>query len=154
LQPINQWLSDFLCNRTFSECNVAYSYLLSCRKSTNISARVQINVFNSCNGHCTRLRKALGFCTVCCGLMRQYSQEMVYTVYIICMHRQQKMFMLNLTLYSKKCSTSVWVVIIDDYIIGPYVIFVLCILLCVSMCNIFGLWRWFNPTILHIDHMC
>jgi hypothetical protein len=96
---------NFSCNRAFSECNVAY---LSCgsvfhvEKSTNVSARVQTYVSNSCNWHCTRLWKALNFCTVYCGPMRQYSKETVYTIYITCVCGEQRIFMPLLTLqYSK-----------------------------------------------------
>jgi hypothetical protein len=90
-----------------------YNQYKGCSQGTNIS------VYNSHDGCYTGLWTPLNFCAVCCGLTRQYLQEVVYTVYITCTYGQRRILMLLATPHSSTDLVSnVWAGIVD-YVIGP-----------------------------------
>jgi hypothetical protein len=73
-----------------------------CTISTKFAAREKTSVCSFVNGWYKRLWIS-HFCAVCCGLLRQYLQKVMYTIYMTCMYGQRR----NLMLLIAPCSSKV-----------------------------------------------
>jgi hypothetical protein len=95
---------DIHCMKVSCTLSV-YNQYIGCSQERNISS------------------SPLSFCAIYYALTRQYVQEVVYAIYTTCIYGQCKILMLIITPHSSKIfSVKIWAGIIDDHIIGPYVI--------------------------------
>jgi hypothetical protein len=79
-----------------------------------------ISAFSFVSSFYTKLKMNLTLCAVYCGLMRQHSQAVVWTVSSTYMNGNWRILLLLDTLYfSKDIASNVTVKIVDDYLIGP-----------------------------------
>lgn len=94
-----------------------YSLYKGCSQETNIS------VSYSCDGCCTRLWTLCNLYAMCCGLTRQYLPKVMYTVcatlHVWAMENPQ---VIRHSSFQHIFGVNVWARIIDDCVIGPYVI--------------------------------